>query len=127
MVKGEKVKPVFEEPPNPTNVEVSLQQMKANDPSLQEVNLNNIKVFDYDCCQSLALFVQSGNLQEMTTCLYTCSKSFIVADFEAKYPIQKEWIYLLNARHPDGRSLGENAYMYILLSPFTTTQLSQYC
>nr|XP_023473169.1 tropomodulin-2 isoform X4 [Equus caballus] len=43
VVKGEKVKPVFEEPPNPTNVEVSLQQMKANDPSLQEVNLNNIK------------------------------------------------------------------------------------
>ncbi|XP_004396622.1 PREDICTED: tropomodulin-2 isoform X1 [Odobenus rosmarus divergens] len=43
VVKGEKVKPIFEEPPNPTNVEVSLQQMKANDPSLQEVNLNNIK------------------------------------------------------------------------------------
>ncbi|XP_039324969.1 tropomodulin-2 isoform X3 [Saimiri boliviensis] len=43
IVKGEKVKPVFEEPPNPTNVEISLQQMKANDPSLQEVNLNNIK------------------------------------------------------------------------------------
>uniref|UniRef100_A0A8C3X3K7 Tropomodulin 2 n=1 Tax=Catagonus wagneri TaxID=51154 RepID=A0A8C3X3K7_9CETA len=45
VVKGEKVKPVFEEPPNPTNVEVSLQQMKANDPNLQEVNLNNIKAF----------------------------------------------------------------------------------
>uniref|UniRef100_A0A8C5VXT1 Tropomodulin 2 n=1 Tax=Microcebus murinus TaxID=30608 RepID=A0A8C5VXT1_MICMU len=45
VVKGEKVKPIFEEPPNPTNVEVSLQQMKANDPSLQEVNLNNIKAF----------------------------------------------------------------------------------
>uniref|UniRef100_A0A2I3FUJ1 Tropomodulin 2 n=1 Tax=Nomascus leucogenys TaxID=61853 RepID=A0A2I3FUJ1_NOMLE len=45
VVKGEKVKPVFEEPPNPTNVEISLQQMKANDPSLQEVNLNNIKAF----------------------------------------------------------------------------------
>lgn len=43
IVKGEKVKPVFEEPPNPTNVEASLQQVKANDPSLQEVNLNNIK------------------------------------------------------------------------------------
>ncbi|OBS57603.1 hypothetical protein A6R68_11277 [Neotoma lepida] len=43
IVKGEKAKPVFEEPPNPTNVEASLQQMKANDPSLQEVNLNNIK------------------------------------------------------------------------------------
>ncbi|XP_021561890.1 tropomodulin-2 isoform X3 [Carlito syrichta] len=45
VVKGEKVKPIFEEPPNPTNVEISLQQMKANDPSLQEVNLNNIKAF----------------------------------------------------------------------------------
>uniref|UniRef100_A0A7N5JX80 Tropomodulin 3 n=1 Tax=Ailuropoda melanoleuca TaxID=9646 RepID=A0A7N5JX80_AILME len=45
VVKGEKVKPIFEEPPNPTNVEVSLQQMKANDSSLQEVNLNNIKAF----------------------------------------------------------------------------------
>ncbi|CAM5145229.1 unnamed protein product [Eretmochelys imbricata] len=43
VVKGEKVKPIFEEPPNPTNVEASLQRMKANDPSLLEVNLNNIK------------------------------------------------------------------------------------
>ncbi|XP_012865516.1 PREDICTED: tropomodulin-2 isoform X2 [Dipodomys ordii] len=45
VVKGEKVKPIFEEPPNPTNVDASLQQIKANDPSLQEVNLNNIKAF----------------------------------------------------------------------------------
>lgn len=44
VVKGEKVKPVFEEPPNPTNVEACLQRIKANDPTLQEVNLNNIKV-----------------------------------------------------------------------------------
>uniref|UniRef100_A0A8C0H050 Tropomodulin 2 n=2 Tax=Chelonoidis abingdonii TaxID=106734 RepID=A0A8C0H050_CHEAB len=43
VIKGEKVKPIFEEPPNPTNVEASLQRMKANDPSLLEVNLNNIK------------------------------------------------------------------------------------
>lgn len=44
VVKGEKVKPVFEEPPNPTNVEASLQRIKANDPTLTEINLNNIKV-----------------------------------------------------------------------------------
>ncbi|XP_072326735.1 tropomodulin-2 isoform X2 [Scyliorhinus torazame] len=43
VVKGEKVKPVFDEPPNPTNVEESLQRIKANDPGLVEVNLNNIK------------------------------------------------------------------------------------
>ncbi|XP_010285879.1 PREDICTED: tropomodulin-2 isoform X2 [Phaethon lepturus] len=45
VVKGEKVKPIFEEPPNPTNVEASLQKIKANDPSLTEINLNNIKAF----------------------------------------------------------------------------------
>ncbi|XP_009573817.1 PREDICTED: tropomodulin-2 isoform X3 [Fulmarus glacialis] len=45
VVKGEKVKPIFEEPPNPTNVEASLQRIKANDPSLIEINLNNIKAF----------------------------------------------------------------------------------
>ncbi|XP_009954721.1 PREDICTED: tropomodulin-2 isoform X2 [Leptosomus discolor] len=45
VVKGEKVKPIFEEPPNPTNVEASLQRIKANDPNLIEINLNNIKAF----------------------------------------------------------------------------------
>ncbi|XP_028678242.1 tropomodulin-2 [Erpetoichthys calabaricus] len=43
VVKGEKVKPVFDEPPNPTNVEETLQRIKGNDPTLLEVNLNNIK------------------------------------------------------------------------------------
>uniref|UniRef100_A0A3B1JUF0 Tropomodulin 2 n=1 Tax=Astyanax mexicanus TaxID=7994 RepID=A0A3B1JUF0_ASTMX len=43
VIKGEKVKPVFDEPPNPTNVEETLQRIKSNDPSLTEVNLNNIK------------------------------------------------------------------------------------
>lgn len=36
--------PVFDEPPNPTNVEETLQRIKNNDSSLTEVNLNNIKV-----------------------------------------------------------------------------------
>ncbi|XP_054858334.1 tropomodulin-3-like [Eublepharis macularius] len=43
IVKGEKIIPVFDEPPNPTNVEESLQQIKENDPRLLDVNLNNIK------------------------------------------------------------------------------------
>lgn len=36
--------PVFDEPPNPTNVEETLQRVKNNDSTLTEVNLNNIKV-----------------------------------------------------------------------------------
>uniref|UniRef100_A0A8D0GHI5 Tropomodulin-3 n=1 Tax=Sphenodon punctatus TaxID=8508 RepID=A0A8D0GHI5_SPHPU len=43
VVKGEKILPVFDEPPNPTNVEESLQRIKDNYPRLVEVNLNNIK------------------------------------------------------------------------------------
>lgn len=44
MIKGEKMNPVFDEPPNPTNVEETLQRIKSDDGSLTEVNLNNIKV-----------------------------------------------------------------------------------
>ncbi|KAM9366386.1 tropomodulin-2 [Symphorus nematophorus] len=43
VIKGEKMTPVFDEPPNPTNVEETLQRIKSNDSSLTEVNLNNIK------------------------------------------------------------------------------------
>ncbi|XP_025916282.1 tropomodulin-3 isoform X2 [Apteryx rowi] len=43
IVKGEKMLPVFDEPPNPTNVEETLQRIKDNDSHLVEVNLNNIK------------------------------------------------------------------------------------
>lgn len=44
VVKGEKILPVFDEPPNPTNVEESLKRIRENDARLVEVNLNNIKV-----------------------------------------------------------------------------------
>lgn len=43
VIKGEKMNPVFDEPPNPTNVEETLQRIKKNDSTLTEVNLNNIK------------------------------------------------------------------------------------
>lgn len=45
VIKGEKMNPVFDEPPNPTNVDETLQRIKNNDSSLTEVNLNNIKVY----------------------------------------------------------------------------------
>lgn len=52
VIKGEKVKPVFDEPPNPTNVEETLQRIKSNDSSLTEVNLNNIKVMRFSLVHS---------------------------------------------------------------------------
>lgn len=46
VVKPDTYKPVPDEPPNPTNVEETLQQIQANDRALEDVNLNNIKVKD---------------------------------------------------------------------------------
>ncbi|KFV64878.1 Tropomodulin-2, partial [Dryobates pubescens] len=60
VVKGEKVKPIFEEPPNPTNVEASLQRIKANDPSLVEINLNNIKNIPIPTLKEFAKALESN-------------------------------------------------------------------
>ncbi|XP_051631490.1 tropomodulin-4 isoform X1 [Manacus candei] len=43
VVKPDSYKPVPDEPPNPTNVEETLQRIRDNDPALEDVNLNNIK------------------------------------------------------------------------------------
>uniref|UniRef100_A0A6Q2XME7 Tropomodulin 4 (muscle) n=1 Tax=Esox lucius TaxID=8010 RepID=A0A6Q2XME7_ESOLU len=43
VVKPDPFKIFPDEPPNPTNVEETLQQIQTNDSSLLEVNLNNIK------------------------------------------------------------------------------------
>ncbi|XP_075463874.1 tropomodulin-4 [Ascaphus truei] len=42
VVQPDKYKPVPDEPPNPTNVEDTLQKAKNNSADLEEVNLNNI-------------------------------------------------------------------------------------
>ncbi|PKU48103.1 tropomodulin-2 isoform x1 [Limosa lapponica baueri] len=60
VVKGEKVKPIFEEPPNPTNVEASLQRIKANDPNLTEINLNNIKNIPIPTLKEFAKALESN-------------------------------------------------------------------
>lgn len=44
VVQPDKYKPVPDEPPNPTNVEETLQKIKSNASDLEEVNLNNIHV-----------------------------------------------------------------------------------
>ncbi|KAM4663868.1 tropomodulin-4 [Discoglossus pictus] len=43
VVKPDSYKPVPDEPPNPTNVEETLQKIKSNASDLEEVNLNNIQ------------------------------------------------------------------------------------
>ncbi|XP_072004319.1 tropomodulin-2-like isoform X2 [Engystomops pustulosus] len=60
VVKAEKVKPTFEDPPNPTNVEEALQRIKANDPFLVDVNLNNIKNIPIPTLKDFAKSLESN-------------------------------------------------------------------
>ncbi|CAI9542078.1 unnamed protein product [Staurois parvus] len=57
VVKPDQYKPVPDEPPNPTNVEETLQKIKSNASDLEEVNLNNIKDIPIptlkDICESM--------------------------------------------------------------------------
>lgn len=49
VVKPDPFKIFPDEPPNPTNVEETLERIHNNDSSLTEVNLNNIKVSPMGC------------------------------------------------------------------------------
>lgn len=44
VIKPTQYKPVPDEEPNSTDVEETLERIKNNDPDLEEVNLNNIRV-----------------------------------------------------------------------------------
>ncbi|XP_063782161.1 tropomodulin-3-like isoform X2 [Pseudophryne corroboree] len=60
VVKAEPMRPVFDEPPNPTNVEESLKRIKSNDPRLIEVNLNNIKNIPIPILKEFAMALESN-------------------------------------------------------------------
>ncbi|XP_003471829.1 tropomodulin-3 [Cavia porcellus] len=60
VVKGEKIVPVFDEPPNPTNVEESLKRIRENDTHLVEVNLNNIKNIPIPTLKDFAKALESN-------------------------------------------------------------------
>uniref|UniRef100_W5N728 Tropomodulin 2 n=1 Tax=Lepisosteus oculatus TaxID=7918 RepID=W5N728_LEPOC len=77
VIKGEKVKPVFDEPPNPTNVEETLQRIKSNDPTLTEVNLNNIKNIPIPTLKDFAKAMEKN----------TCVKKFSLAATRSNDPI----------------------------------------
>ncbi|XP_076025695.1 tropomodulin-2 [Genypterus blacodes] len=61
VIKGEKMNPVFDEPPNPTNVEETLQRIRSNDSSLTEVNLNNIKNIPIPTLKDLAKAMEKNS------------------------------------------------------------------
>ena len=67
VIEPTQYKPVPDEEPNATDVEETLERIKNNDPKLEEVNLNNIRVrppsLHFPCCGSVG---EAGSTQTQT-------------------------------------------------------------
>lgn len=67
VARAEDLKPVQDEPPNPTNVEDTLNKVMANDPELKIVNLNNIKNLSLSKLKSFAEALKNNtNVEEFS-------------------------------------------------------------
>lgn len=87
VIKGEKMTPVFDEPPNPTNVDDTLQRIKRDDSSLTEVNLNNIKNIPIPTLKDFAKAMESN----------THVKKFSLAATRSNDPIAVAFSEMLRA------------------------------
>lgn len=66
-VKAEPCKTFPEAPPNSTDVDQSITQVKSNDPALTELNLNNMQVG------------RGRRLNSVDDCYYLCRRRHVMA------------------------------------------------
>uniref|UniRef100_A0A8C5MZQ1 Tropomodulin n=1 Tax=Leptobrachium leishanense TaxID=445787 RepID=A0A8C5MZQ1_9ANUR len=81
LVKAEPIRPVFDEPPNPTNVEETLKRIQNNDPRLVEVNLNNIKNIPIPILKEFAKALESNRNVKSFSLAATRSNDPVAAVF----------------------------------------------
>lgn len=62
VIKPTRYKPVPDEEPNSTDVDETLERVKSNDPDLEEVNLNNIRV----CIHMILTFAHNGTSMKIS-------------------------------------------------------------
>ncbi|XP_028297321.1 tropomodulin-2 isoform X2 [Gouania willdenowi] len=90
VIKGEKMNPVFDEPPNPTNVEDTLQRIKSNDASLTEVNLNNIKNIPIPTLKDFAKAMEKNTHVKKFSLAATRSNDPIAVAFSEMLRVNKD-------------------------------------
>ncbi|XP_030045241.1 tropomodulin-3 [Microcaecilia unicolor] len=81
VVRGERVRPISDEPPNPTNVEETLQKIKDNDSHLIEVNLNNIKNIPIPTLKDYAKALEKNSYVKMFSLAATRSNDPVAVAF----------------------------------------------
>lgn len=89
VVKGEKIVPVFDEPPNPTNVEESLKRIRENDAHLVEVNLNNIKNIPIPTLKDFAKTLETNTHVKHFSLAATRSNDPVAAAFADMLKVNK--------------------------------------
>ncbi|XP_069851503.1 tropomodulin-3 [Dipodomys merriami] len=89
VVKGETIVPVFDEPPNPTNVEESLKRIKENDARLVEVNLNNIKNIPIPTLKDFAKSLENNTHVKQFSLAATRSNDPIAVAFAEMLKVNK--------------------------------------
>ncbi|KAM3926416.1 tropomodulin-3-like [Leptodactylus fuscus] len=89
VVKAEPITPVFDEPPNPTNVEESLKRIYNNDSRLVEVNLNNIKNIPIPTLKEFAKALESNTKVKTFSIAATRSNDPVAVAFADMLKVNK--------------------------------------
>jgi len=89
VAKHQEFKLVKEEPPNNTNVEESLEKLKANDPELKELNLNNIKNISLHRLREFAEALKTNTVLESISLAATKSTDRVGKAFAEALKVNK--------------------------------------
>lgn len=83
VAKGERPKPIPDEPPNMTDVEDSIKRIEANDAELTALNLNNIKTMSAEVVKRLcAALSKNTKLRELHMAATSLTDSMLEPLFE---------------------------------------------
>ncbi|XP_018620625.1 tropomodulin-2-like [Scleropages formosus] len=122
VVKGERVKPVFNEPPNPTNAEETLRRVKSNEPTLTEVNLNNIKNIPIPTLKEFAKAMEKNTRVKKFSLAATRSNDPIAVAFADMLKVNKS-LKSLNLESNFITSAGIQALLEALMDNDTLSEL----
>lgn len=89
VAKAEELKPVQDEPPNPTNVEDTLNKVMANDSELKVVNLNNIKNLSLSKLKSFAEALKNNTVVEEFSAANTRATDGVASVFAETLEVNK--------------------------------------
>ncbi|XP_053906893.1 tropomodulin-4 [Cuculus canorus] len=121
VVKPDTYKPVPDEPPNPTNVEETLRQIQANDGTLEDVNLNNIKDIPISTLKAICEAMKTNTHVKKLSLVATRSND-PVANAVAEMLMENKTLQSLNI---ESNFITSTGMMSIIKAMYNNTTLSE--